>query len=119
MSNFIPLWSECFDEEDESDLVVDKVIQYLKSSQIFRFHGGVPASLTVSSQQWDFPEGWAPLQQTLIEGLSSQRSLEAKEIAFQLAQKWISNNYHLYVKYGTMFEKVCCDRLTFCLSEFM
>ena len=33
------------------------------------FKGGVVTTLVNSTQQWDYPNGWAPLQWIAIEGL--------------------------------------------------
>lgn len=44
--------------------------------------------------------------QFLPPGLSKLPSVEAKEMAFELAQKWIKTNWVAYDKYEAMFEKV-------------
>nr|XP_023995601.1 trehalase [Salvelinus alpinus] len=69
------------------------------------FPNGVPTSLVDSGQQWDYPNAWPPLQHILIQGLSSLPSQEAKELGFDLAQRWIRTNWLAYVKYEAMFEK--------------
>ncbi len=38
------------------------VILFFLSSTYNRFVGGVPTSMEPSGQQWDYPNGWAPLQ---------------------------------------------------------
>ena len=81
---------------------------------------GVPTSLRDSHEQWDYPNAWAPLQHILVMGLFKNRGLnmEAGQLAFDLAQKWVLNNYEGYRKTkeanqkknpngrGAMFEKV-------------
>lgn len=61
-----------------------------------------------SGQQWDFPNGWPPLQSMIVVGLENTGNPRAKAIAFQLAQRWLSNNYEAYQQSmpNAMFEKV-------------
>ncbi|KAI4815750.1 hypothetical protein KUCAC02_005877 [Chaenocephalus aceratus] len=42
----------------------------------------------------------------LIEGLSKLPSEDAKQLAFDLAQRWIKTNCLAYMKYEAMFEKL-------------
>ena len=60
-----------------------------------------------SGQQWDFPNGWPPLQQLIIQGLENTGDPRAKKLAFDLAQKWILNNFEAYKESmpNAMFEK--------------
>lgn len=41
-----------------------------------------------------------------LSGLSDIPSVESKELAFELAQKWIQTNWAAYSTYEAMFEKV-------------
>lgn len=43
-------------------------------------------------------------------GLSKLPSEEAKQLAFDLAQRWIRTNWKAYEKYDAMFEKVNLER---------
>ncbi|XP_062329245.1 trehalase [Osmerus eperlanus] len=100
-SNLAPIWAQCY----KQPAMGDKALQYLKESGASLFANGVPTSLQDSGQQWDYPNAWPPLQHMLIEGLSKLPSVEAKEMAFELAQKWIKTNWVAYDKYEAMFEK--------------
>lgn len=51
------------------------------------------------------PNGWAPLQHMIIEGLSKSKSPYAKQMAKDLALKWIRTNYVAFKKTGAMHEK--------------
>ncbi|CDQ99298.1 unnamed protein product [Oncorhynchus mykiss] len=82
-----------------------KALHYLQTSGGLAFPNGVPTSLVDSGQQWDYPNAWPPLQHILIQGLSSLPSQEARELGFDLAQRWIRTNWLAYVKYEAMFEK--------------
>ncbi|XP_071397092.1 trehalase [Centroberyx affinis] len=100
-SNLAPIWAECYSQP----AMGEKAVQYLKESGALQFPNGVPTSLRESGQQWDFPNAWPPLQHMLIEGLSKLPSENAKQVAFDLAQRWIKTNWLAYIKYDAMFEK--------------
>lgn len=53
----------------------------------------------------DSPNGWAPIQHMIIEGLSKSGSIEAKSMAEDIAIRWIRTNYVAYKRTGTMHEK--------------
>lgn len=53
----------------------------------------------------DFPNGWAPLQHMIVEGLARCGSVEAKALAEDIALRWIRTNYVAFKKTGTMHEK--------------
>lgn len=67
---------------------------------------GTPASLYLSSQQWDFPNGWSPLQAFLIQGLDYTNYGPAQRVAEKLAEVWLYSNYKGFVEKDTIFEKV-------------
>ncbi|KAM9299357.1 trehalase [Gastrophryne carolinensis] len=100
-SNISPLWASCFSDNS----TVDRVVSYLEKSGALLHKNGLPASYNPTGEQWDFPNGWPPLQHMVIEGLEKTNSTKAKEIAFSLAQKWVHVNYEAYKKYNAMFEK--------------
>jgi len=103
-SNIFPLWAG-IDSNDSN--VVQKVLNYLEDLQVLEWEGGIPTSLVNSSQQWDFPNAWPPLQQLFVEALDTTDYQPAKDVAFDTAQKWVANNYLTYKRYNnTMFEKV-------------
>ena len=70
------------------------------------YPGGVPTSKKDTGEQWDYPNAWPPLQQMLIEALDNSDLKEAKQIAFDLAQKWTLTNYLAYKENKVMYEKV-------------
>ncbi|XP_020482088.2 trehalase [Labrus bergylta] len=100
-SNLAPVWAQCYSQAEMGE----RVVQYLKRSGALQFPNGVPTSLKESGQQWDYPNAWPPLQHMLIEGLSKMPSEEAKQLALELAQRWIKTNWLAYMKYDAMFEK--------------
>ncbi|XP_042507494.1 probable trehalase [Macadamia integrifolia] len=100
-SNFIPMWIESFSSDGAT---VESVMKSLQSSGLL-CAAGIATSLTNSGQQWDFPNGWAPVQHMIVEGLARSKSKEAQSMAKDIAVKWIRTNYAAYKKTGTMNEK--------------
>ncbi|RDX83449.1 putative trehalase, partial [Mucuna pruriens] len=99
-SNFVPLWMKPFYSDTS---LVGSVVESLKTSGLLRA-AGVATSLTDSGQQ-DFPNGWAPLQHMLVEGLLKSGLKEARSLAEEIAIRWITTNYIVYKKTGVMHEK--------------
>ncbi len=48
---------------------------------------------------------WAPLQELLVTGLENAGTDEAKELAFNIAEKWIYQNWATYEGNDIMYEK--------------
>jgi len=59
-----------------------------------------------SSQQWDFPNAWPPLQAFIIQGLDKTQQKLAQQVAFKLAEVWLRSNYKSFAEKSMMFEKV-------------
>ncbi|XP_015896064.2 trehalase-like [Ziziphus jujuba] len=106
-SNFVPLWIKSFYSDS---FLVDKVMKSLKNSGLL-CAAGVATSLTNSGEQWDFPNGWAPLQHMIVEGLARSGSTEAKLLAKDIAIRWIRTNYVAYKKTRTMHEKYNVEKI--------
>jgi len=64
--------------------------------------GGVVTSLHESGQQWDFPNGWPPLQYLTYVGL---RNYGFDETAEELKKRWIATNDKIFKETGKMMEK--------------
>jgi hypothetical protein len=58
-----------------------------------------------SCKNRDFPNGWAPLQHMIVEGLLRSGLKEARSLAEDIAVRWIKTNYVGYKKTGAMHEK--------------
>ncbi len=64
--------------------------------------GGWVSTLHNSGQQWDAPNGWAPLQWIVYSGLSNYGfTREAREGA----RRWVENNEAVYRSTGKLLEK--------------
>ncbi len=79
----------------------DQAAAYIQ--QHFLKPGGVVSTLTdTPGQQWDAPNGWAPLQWMTIQGL---RNYGHDILANTIAQRWIALNKKVYKNTGKMVEK--------------
>ena len=77
-----------------------KVAEHLEKK--FLHPGGLVTTLTRSGQQWDAPNGWAPLQWMAIKGL---RDYGYTQLADEIRQRWMALNEKTYVATGKMMEK--------------
>lgn len=70
--------------------------------QKFLKPGGMTTTLENSGQQWDAPNGWAPLQWIVYKGLLNYG---LDDLANQLKSNWTNANLKVYQKTGKMTEK--------------
>ena len=82
--------------QDQADSVA-KIVE-----QEFLKEGGVVTTLISSDQQWDSPNGWAPLQWVTVKGLLNYRH---KDLAQEIAQRWLALNEKIFESSGKMIEK--------------
>lgn len=78
----------------------DRVAEYLR--QKFLHAGGLVTTLVDSGQQWDSPNGWAPLQWVAIEGL---RNYGHDELADEVKRRWMKLTEDVYAKHKKLVEK--------------
>ncbi len=64
--------------------------------------GGLATTLINSGQQWDAPNGWAPLQWIAVLGL---RKYGAGTIAKEIATRWVAGNISVYQTSAKLVEK--------------
>ena len=64
--------------------------------------GGLISTLTVTQEQWDAPNGWAPLQWISYKGLKKNG---LTQLANRIRQNWMRNNEKVYAATGKMMEK--------------
>lgn len=108
VSNIVPLWTESYNMPKKA--VASAVLGYLKEHHIieadYTVHfNGTPTSLFNSSQQWDFPNAWPPLQAFIIQGLDRTQQKLAQQVALEMAQVWLRSNYKGFAEKSMMFEK--------------
>lgn len=82
--------------EEQAQKVADKI------ETSFMMSGGVNSTLYETGQQWDAPNGWAPLQWMTIKGL---RNYGYIKLADEIKNRWIANNLRVYKNTGKMVEK--------------
>ena len=64
--------------------------------------GGILTTNFESGQQWDAPNGWAPLQWIAIKGL---RNYGQNDLAGTIRERWISLNTKVFKNTGKLMEK--------------
>jgi alpha,alpha-trehalase len=98
-ASYMPLWAgACSGEQAASAAAA------LRSSRLLH-PGGVATTLEATGQQWDSPNAWPPLQQMLIEGLSTCGAPLAAELASSLAERWLRSNWLGWNETHSMHEK--------------
>jgi len=60
----------------------------------------------MTGEQWDYPNGWAPLEHLVVDALAKSSSQTARDLAFDVARKWTLGNFKYYNKKHVMLEKV-------------
>ena len=64
--------------------------------------GGLQSSTYSTGEQWDAPNGWAPLQWMAVTGLARSGQLG---LAKEIAQRWLLLNEKVYKETGKLMEK--------------
>ncbi|AKD58317.1 alpha,alpha-trehalase TreF [Spirosoma radiotolerans] len=73
-----------------------------KLEQSFLKPGGLTTTLVRTGEQWDAPNGWAPLQWLAIQGLRNYNQLP---LANKVKTNWVNENLRVYKASGKMVEK--------------
>lgn len=95
LATLFPLWANVADESQAK-----KVLDYAEKN--FLKPGGLVTSNEYSGQQWDAPNGWAPLQWI---GFLALRNYGKTDLALELANRWTHLNEQVFVRTGKMMEK--------------
>ncbi|MES2373654.1 MAG: alpha,alpha-trehalase TreF [Bacteroidota bacterium] len=66
--------------------------------------GGLATTLNTTGQQWDAPNGWAPLQWITYKGLK-RLPYGHEKFAEKIRQNWMRTNEKVYAATGKMMEK--------------
>ncbi|MCL2037530.1 alpha,alpha-trehalase TreF [Candidatus Saccharibacteria bacterium] len=90
-----PLWSGVASDEQAR-----RVAERLE--QDFLVKGGLLTTLVDSGQQWDAPNGWAPLIWVAVQGL---RNYGYNDLAEEIRKRWLAINEKVYRATGKMVEK--------------
>lgn len=92
------VWTLFFDlaSESQAKLIAEQLeTEFLKA-------GGLITTLNSTEQQWDAPNGWAPLHWIAIEGLKRH---QFDELADTVAQRWLNTVTDTYQSIGKLMEK--------------
>lgn len=90
-----PLYFKIADDE-KAKIVAEK------TEEIFLKNGGLITTTNFTGQQWDAPNGWAPLQWIGIVGL---RNYGFHSLADEIKNRWLNLNKSVFERTGKMFEK--------------
>lgn len=71
--------------------------------------GGLVTTLNNSGQQWDAPNGWAPLQWMAVKGLLIYGY---EDEAIEIMERWLALNERVFKNTGKMMEKYNVEDLT-------
>ena len=77
-----------------------RVAQVLRET--FLYPGGLVSTPNETGQQWDAPNGWAPLQYMAIAGL---RERGQSALADTIRNRWVELNTNVYRRTGKLVEK--------------
>jgi alpha,alpha-trehalase len=95
LAGIFPLFFQIADEQ-----------QAVKAAQIIRKKflksGGVVTTLINTGEQWDCPNGWAPLQWITYKGL---KNYGYDMLADSIADRWLDLNMKVFFETGKMMEK--------------
>lgn len=108
---FLPLWAGALDPGSEEAAACCRA---LESSGLVH-PAGVAATLIETGQQWDLPNGWAPLQSMLVEALLDVAAAQPQQqqpaaLAGRIAAGWLTavrnaltSTGHFHEKYDVRF----------------
>jgi alpha,alpha-trehalase len=95
LAGMFPLFFEIADHK-QAGMTAQVIRQkFLKS-------GGVVTTLINTGEQWDYPNGWAPLQWITYKGL---KNYGYDELADSIADRWLNLNMKVFYETGKMMEK--------------
>ncbi|HRJ06207.1 MAG TPA: alpha,alpha-trehalase TreF [Candidatus Saccharibacteria bacterium] len=95
LAGVFPLYARIASKQ-QADAVADRLRKdFLKA-------GGLVSTLTNSGEQWDAPNGWAPLQWIAIEGL---RNYGHHDLANEIKRRWVTLNMKVFTEKHKLIEK--------------
>lgn len=95
LASVLPLFTNIA-SETQAGFIKDHI------EQKFLKDGGLVTTPYHTGQQWDSPNGWAPLQYVTVKGLVNYKF---DSLARNIANRWMSVNEHVYTNTGKMLEK--------------
>lgn len=95
LAGMYPLFFKLVNKEQAAEAVKFLYANFLKP-------GGVVTTLRNTGQQWDAPNGWAPLQWITIIGLDNYGY---HDLAKEIAKRWFNLNKKVFLQTGKLMEK--------------
>lgn len=83
-------------ENKKADRVIKKI------EEDYLVDGGLVTTLYATGQQWDYPNGWAPLQWI---GYTACKNYGHDALAHEIAVRWTNLNIKVFFETGKMLEK--------------
>nr|WP_299382167.1 trehalase family glycosidase [Allomuricauda sp.] len=102
LAAMFPLYFQIATKEQAAQVKDVILEQFLKD-------GGLVTTLEHSGQQWDAPNGWAPLQWIGVKGLLNYGY---KDEAVDIMKRWLALNEKVYKNTGKMMEKYNVEDLS-------
>lgn len=102
LASVFPLYAKLATSQ-QAALVASRLEKY------FLKKGGLVTTLVETGQQWDSPNGWAPLQWVAIEGL---RNYGYYRLAEEIKRRWVKTNLDFYSEKRKLVEKYNVDNPT-------
>ena len=95
LAGVFPLYARIATKQ-QADAVADRL------KRDFLKPGGLVSTLVENGQQWDSPNGWAPLQWVAIEGL---RNYGHHDLANEIKRRWVTVNMKVFSEKHKLIEK--------------
>lgn len=95
LAGVFPLYAKIATSEQAAAVARQLEEKFLKK-------GGLVTTLADNGQQWDSPNGWAPLQWIAIQGL---REYGYNSLANQIRDRWLTTNETVFARERKMVEK--------------
>ncbi|KIH63723.1 alpha,alpha-trehalase [Ancylostoma duodenale] len=100
----VPLFTGCYNTLNQGKS--ERLFTLMKDIGVFDYPGGIPTSMiTDSEEQWDFPNGFSPLNHMVVEGLRKSQNAQMQDAGYRLARKWIMGNFKVWKETNHMWEK--------------
>ncbi|MFM2338882.1 MAG: alpha,alpha-trehalase TreF [Bacteroidota bacterium] len=99
LASLFPLWLSAYPASKEEEIA--KAAANKIESQLLK-KGGVLTTTITNLQQWDAPNGWAPLQWITITALEKTGQ---HALAETIAKRWLTLNEDVYHRTGKLMEK--------------
>lgn len=102
LAPYYTMWARLASEEQADRMVRNlEKFEYVGGLSTCPPHQDIKREI-VPPMQWDYPNGWAPLQWMVIKGLQNYGYFHEAE---RIAQKWLASNLIYFKKHGVFIEK--------------